>query len=276
MCCFSLPIEHVSNTSIFVRGNGPDQYLVYSMKYGSSSEVAMILPIPVPPNSAEDSVQFINLQSYPVFFDDVQSGFPVQKMITASGGFRLPSLSLPKLKVHRVGNFEASFVPSLPEFDRLDERFRIPSDVWDQLPDYSDYGFAVFQLKDTHTRGLWKTIRGALGDGQDQNHTAHPMAFRFPRRNPDLLFFPTVHVHDRRVDEYARYDHTLYCQAGPDMNEYLSDWIRSEEPASDFIDVDRTKGIVDSNQPVWKLQVSGRWKNRDTLVGREGTSPIRS
>ncbi len=48
--------------------------------------------------------------------------------------------------VHDVSSFEASFVPTLEDFDRLDERFRIPPDAIGKIPRYRDYGFAVFKL----------------------------------------------------------------------------------------------------------------------------------
>jgi hypothetical protein len=58
------------------------------------------------------------------------------------------------------------------DFSRLDERFRLPVDTWNQLPAHHDYGFAVFKLKP-----------GVA--------TVHPMAFSFPRRDQKTLFFHT-------------------------------------------------------------------------------------
>jgi len=54
------------------------------------------------------------------------------------------------LKVEQVGSFEASFVPTLADFQRLDPRFRLPDTVWQQLGRYAKYGFAIFQLKKGH------------------------------------------------------------------------------------------------------------------------------
>src|SRR6185369_6044862 len=92
-----------------------------------------------------------------------------------------------------VGSFEASFVPSVGDFDRLDARFRIPRETWAALPGYERFGFAVFKLKQGKRR-------------------IHPMAFTFPRASTDTLFFPTVHIHDGRVHPHATFDHALYCQ----------------------------------------------------------------
>src|SRR5207248_7445223 len=95
------------------------------------------------------------------------------------------------LNVVDVGSFEASFVPTIPDFERLDERFRLPTGTWDQLPQYKQYGFTVFKLKP-----------GAK--------VIHPMAFEFPRAAPARLFFPTVHIHDGKVHDTATFDHALY------------------------------------------------------------------
>jgi len=46
MCCFSRPVEIVSDTNIFARADGARQYLVYSMKYAARSDLAMVLPLP--------------------------------------------------------------------------------------------------------------------------------------------------------------------------------------------------------------------------------------
>jgi len=120
----------------------------------------------------------------------MENGFPV--IVTRSKSS--VELTEPTLQVHEVGSFEASFVPTLNDFDRLDSRFRLPEQIWHQLPIYEDYAFAVFKLK----------------PGAKQ---IHPMAFEFPRRNIDQMFFPTVHIHDGKVDVKAHFDHSLYCQA---------------------------------------------------------------
>jgi hypothetical protein len=162
--------------------------------------------------------------------------------------FSRDTVSAPRLQVHDVGDFEASFVPRIPDFDRLDERFRIASDVWDQLSIYQDYGFAVFKLKGRKSHSLPSPLR--LAFRRDHNtRRVHPMAFTFPRRHPELLYFPTVHVHDRTVHPRAMFDHMLYCQPTPDMERHVDAWERSMDRASEFMDVPRSKGIIDSDGP---------------------------
>ena len=106
--------------------------------------------------------------------------------------------------VHDVGEFEASFVPTPADFNRLDERFRLPRSVWSALPDYADYGFAVFKLP---PEALWLLHAPPRGWTE-----LPPDGVRLPRRNPSALFFPTVHVHDGAVHAEADFDHTLYMQ----------------------------------------------------------------
>src|SRR5262249_38902619 len=138
------------------------------------------------------------------------------------GGRDPKSAPLPKVD---VGSFVASFVPGVKDFSRLDEAFRLPAGVWDKLPQYKDFGFAVFQLK----KGAQKV---------------HPMAFEFPRANPRQLFFPTVHIHDGTVKDRAGFDHALYCQAS--AGEDMMSWQESPQPAELFMKkIASAQGIVD-------------------------------
>jgi len=198
MCCFSRPVQSVSGTNIFARSDdGGRQFVVYSMTLRAKEELAMVLPLPVKQGRGEKAVTFIDLQDYPEFFTDLLKGFSVP--ITArprSESRGVPPPSAAKLDVVSVGSFDASFVPTVADFARLDERFRLPPGTWDNLPQYRDFGFAVFKLKPGEAK-------------------VHPMAFSFPRANPHELFFPTVHIHDGKVHEKARFDHTCSPNTGP-------------------------------------------------------------
>lgn len=77
MCCFSRPIKHVAQTQIFARSAPQgEQFLVYKMSVKLDEELAMILPLPVPPGSTEDAARFIDLSRYDAFFSDLSRGFP--------------------------------------------------------------------------------------------------------------------------------------------------------------------------------------------------------
>jgi hypothetical protein len=250
MCCFSRPVQSVTNTNIFARSSKEGrQFLVYSMTLSSKEELAMILPIPVPSGSPDDAVRFIDLKDYGSFFTDMLAGFPPPPAPKAAGrSLSVNSKIDPKpLPVIEVGNFEASFVPSVRDFSRLDERFRLPDAAWNQLPQYRNYGFTVFKLK----KGEQKV---------------HPMAFEFPRANPKKLFFPTVHIHDSKVHPKAGFDHMLYCQTSGGETLPMSDWKESFGLAQQFMKVDQAKGLVDGEAHCHMRTIKGMQKNEDVLV----------
>src|SRR5262245_12504377 len=250
MCCFSKPVDVVADTNIFAReSKGGRQFLVYSMKFKAGEDMAMILPIPTPKGSAEDAVKFVNLEKYPAFFDDLRAGFPVPRTKDdsrpAAGGVPPPKA----LPVIEVGKFVASFVPAIKDFARLDKQFRLPDGVWEKLPQYKDFGFAVFKLKKSEKK-----------DGEQK---VHPMAFEFPRADKGILFFPTVHIHDGTVPAKAGFDHSLFCQVGDvaPMN-----WEESPGHAESFVKVKETQGIVQPNAHVYRKLMKGVFENKDVGV----------
>lgn len=247
MCMFSRRVEKVANTSIFARASKEErQFLVYSMMLSAKDEVAMILPLPTPKNTDEDGVKFISLKEYPEFFKDMVKGFPVKASLGGRGkGAPKGRPEEPKLKVVEVGSFEASFVPTIRDFARLDERFRLPAGTWDELPKYKEYGFAVFKLK----------------SGEKQ---IHPMALEFPRRNKRELFFPTVHVHDGKVHQTALFDHALYFQRSG--GESTLRWTESDRPAGNFLKIEKCAGLVAKEMHVYRMLLVGRKTNQDTIV----------
>ncbi len=255
MCCFSGPVKHVDQTKVFARASGKGrQLIVYSMQIEAEKELAMILPIPTPEKTAENAVKFIDLQKYPEFFVELKHGFPEPKSASlggsGAGSFAGGLVETKPLKVVEVGSFEASFVPTLADFKRLDERFRLPNEAWEELPQYKRFGFAVFKLKEGKLK-------------------VHPMAFDFPTADSSKLFFPTVHIHDGKVHEKADFDHTLYCQIESDTRRVLH-WRESTHPAGEFVGVKRARKIaaklIDFDAHVYMTTIGGQQKNADTLV----------
>ena len=248
MCCFSRPVHSVTGTKIFARALAKGrQLLAYSMQLHADEAVAMILPLPVPAKSKTDAVTFINLEKYPTFFDDIAKGFPVPRGRNwgpAEGKSKGPR---GELKVVDVGSFEASFVPTVKDFERLDERFRLPTEVWKGLPQYRDYGFAVFKLKPGKKK-------------------IHPMAFNFPHRTPGKLFFPTVHIHDGTVHKRAGFDHSLYCQQNSNGTLDLLNWRESPDVAQTFMSMKNAQGLVSAKEHVYLKVMRGKLKNEDTQV----------
>ena len=248
MCCFTQPVRHVSGTKIFARPTEHTrQLIVYSMTIDADEDLAMVLPLPVKSSATENEVEFIELKSYEKFFDDMEKGFPIHandvKWVTNA----LPAAAIEKLKVVTVGNFEASFVPTVGDFARLDKRFRLPPGTWSKLPAYKTYGFAVFKLK--------------AGE-----HRFHPMAFSFPRKDARKLFFPTVHIHDGKVHEEADFDHALYAQATPFERPATFQWTETDAQASRFMSIPKSKGIVVPDEHCYKHELRGTLRNQDTFL----------
>lgn len=252
MCCFSplsplgwigrlfwsRPLE-VKATRIFARLDGDEQVLIYGLDLDVARDVAMILPLPVARDAGEAGLRFVDLSGYPELFRDLgRYTFSLQEPQAKRGGLRVPR---PRLPVHQVGAFEASFVPGLGDMDRLDPRFRIPGAAWDQLPSVADFGFAVFKLR--------------AGKRQE----VHPMALRFRVRDRERLFFPTVHIHDGSVHPRAEFRHALYSQGT------AGDMV-SPVPARDFVAVDRCAGLVDPDAPVASVTLWGERDNVDTWL----------
>lgn len=269
MCIFAQPVVSVTNTNIFARSL-PDgwQSLVYQMNFASRSKNAIILPLPVQlPADDKSSLEFISLKEYGSFFEDLDRLFPLAlptaRVSRGNADYALDSKQS-ALEVQEVGDFVASFAPTISDFTRLDKQFRVPQESWDRIPAYSDYGFAVFQLK---------TLAG----------TPHPMAFKFKSRlnteDPGSVFFPTVHIHDGEVHEREAFDHTLYLQSpGFDQvcgryvqhSRHVADpatgYVRSKWAAARFCDIRKSKGILDAQGLVHRRELRGVLENADVVA----------
>lgn len=292
---FSQPVRHVAETRIFARATHEGrQLLVYAMHLEADADLAMVLPVPVPRAPSEDAVQFVDLSSCPTFFDQLSACFPVPQSRSRGAYDGELSASLSLLVVHDVGDFEASFVPTAADFSRLDARFRLSPEVLASLPNYADWGFCVFKLRarDTPTQaspprhaapsvGLVARVRSLFGGpptvpmqramvAPSGERAYHPMAFSFPRREQDRLFFPTVHVHDGQVLSEADFDHSLYCQVASDGAPADADGTWQRAP----VDVGTKGGPITTAGPwlengkaLYRRELRGALRNVDVWTG---------
>jgi hypothetical protein len=267
MCIFSQPVISVNNTQIFARRTASNtQHLVYQMNYESAHRNAMILPIPVRQPVFDKRLRFIDLSHYETFFDDLAKGFPFRAPISFSCGETTFDAALAHdLKVFNVGNYIASFVPTIADFSRLDDRFTLPAATWNKVPQYRNYGFAVFQLAEGSLR-------------------PHPMAFDF-ETDSNHIFFPTVHIHDGEVHSSEDFDHVLYLQHAGfdsrvsgyincDATDRTTGLIRSEHTAADFCKIDDARGIVAGDLLVHRMNIRGNHANQDTEIQVSGHPTI--
>ncbi len=248
MCCFSGKVKHVSETSIFCRvGPAGNQVVIYSMVLEAEQDLAMVLPVPVAEERDEASVRFLDLSGYADFFPKLDRAFPAPRSrFPESDPFGAAPAGGATLRVESVGSFEASFVPRVADFLRLDERFRIPPETWADLPQFADHGFVVFKLKAGRAR-------------------VHPMGFAFPTRDRAKLTFPTVHIHDGAVHPRARFDHALYCQS--DSTEVKMGWQESVALAAGYVSPARLHGAVLGDRHVYKRSLVGEFENADVVAG---------
>jgi hypothetical protein len=245
MCIFTDEVRSVAGTRIFARLQDGWQYLAYEMHLASGGDTAMVLPLPVAPRAAEDAASFISLEEHAELFDYMENAFP-DPFEELYGRAESLGSEEPPLEVHRVGAFDASFVPSPDDFARLDPRFQLPTDVWDALPGYREAGFAVFRLRAGESR-------------------VHPMALKFRTRETRSLFFPTVHVHARRVEAWARFDHVLFAQGPLATNR---DWNESPEPLGKSVER-APAGLLAPRERGYRRALYGTYENRDTRVALE-------
>lgn len=269
MCIFTQPVISVNNTQIFARLTARGaQFLAYQMNYESRDENAMILPIPVRAPVTEESLRFVDLKGYEQLFSHLASGFPYRHSASIGCGMMLSApKSVVNLEVFKVGNYIASFVPTVTDFDRLSEQFRLPEAIWKNLPRYKDFGFAVFQLAAGHLR-------------------PHPMAFEFESACASI-FFPTLHIHDGEVHDAEEFDHVLYMQhAGLDSRVFAyrnsdvcdasTGLIRSENEARNFCKLDRAAGMIQGDLLVHRQIIRGEKPNQDTEIIVSGDPEKRS
>ena len=280
MCIFTGTIETVSETCIYSAAQpGGLQALIYSMEIRTQADLAMVLPLPVPAGAGEDAVRFVSLEDYQGIFGDMDELFPLLRDPNAEFMSALSAdLGEAQLEVHEVGAYDASFVPSHTDWDRLDARFKLPSEVWEKLPQYRDWGFAVFKLgaasREKHaeeierlsTLGSTEMEQDALDEIRSQR--VHPLALVFPTRRPERLFFPTVHVHDGEVHGGGRFDHLLYCQLEDPAAHAVQTphWRQSRGPIERCVDLERSQGLVVSGQLIFRTALRGYLPNQDTWV----------
>lgn len=261
MCCFAQPVVEVKNTAIFARlTTDGRQFLLYSMHCKLRKENAMVLPLPV--DTASPDFQFLDMSETPELFTEIERSFVPPRPRSSDGWLGGDEFFDDHLEVVNVGSFEASWVPSQDQFERLDPRFRISPRVWAELPHYSDYGFAVFKFR----RGEQKV---------------HPMGLCFRTRHPDKLFYPTLHIHDGEIHPQEMFDHVLYAQTEtnlihqpdpdclPDPHSIYNidhNWTHSYHPFGQFLSKGNTHNAIHRERKGYRRSIVGRRTNCDVLV----------
>lgn len=188
MCCFNHPIDHVFSTRIFVGARNGSQLTVYQAGL-VGSRIEMVLPVRT---AGAQDLEFIDLKSYPGFFQDCERAFslpPSRSKTTAVAGAAPAGL----LEVKQIGDYKVSFAPSAGDLARTDPSVfqlspRLGSVVSTHYP--AGFGFVIFK--------------------PDHNGEMHPLAYRHPVKPGEKLFVPTRHEHGHEGP--PDWDHRIYHQ----------------------------------------------------------------
>ena len=252
MCVFSRAVRHVGKTKIFVgHREGGEQSLIYAMELEVDEPTAMVLPLPTPAGCDEDAVRFVSLEGYPTLFAELGAAFPALGTMLMQPAGRAPAAAAAPLKVHKVGAFVASFAPTAEALDRLDAKFRLSAAARAAVTAAREgWSYAVVQLAERGRRNV------------------HPIGLVFPRRDPSLLYVPTVHVHGDRVEATAGFDHTIYYQ--PDVVvAATTPSTPTLGPIASYVALDRIAGLI-VDAPTFGLALRGRLANDDVWIGAPG------
>jgi hypothetical protein len=255
MCIFNGKVIRVSNTQILVTysTDGKRQLTVYSNKVNTADGNAMILPVP---HAA--SVQFHDLSGYPTLFEDCDDCFSsvVRRSLQAAGWGMTDSYnSRNLLRVHDVGSYRASIVPSFDDFDRLDASvFTLSPAIGDVLRQTygSEFGYIVCML------------RGG-------NHTYHPFAYSHNVLG-STLFVPTLHEHGHVTGDVGfqaaasepDWDHTIYSFGTDQRWHDRRSWTQKLESA---LSMDKLPTGFDYRiDRMNRMSITGNYPNKDLYM----------
>lgn len=213
MCCFAGPVTSVSGTKIFATMRALPatdgeraQILAYEASVTTEASNAMVLPVPVREDVGAAGIALLDMSSVPDFF-------VVLFRLVEAGTPRLPTFSAPfpqpQLKVHRVGAYDVSIVPTIEDFGRLSSLFRLelsgsPVGVGASLGQPRGLLPVFRQRYPGHSFVVCQLAPGKVD--------LHPFGVMFLPRYRDHLFFPTLHIHDGVLHETACFDHRIFAQ----------------------------------------------------------------
>eukprot|EP01112_Ceratiomyxa_fruticulosa_P001460 TRINITY_DN1159_c0_g1_i4.p1 TRINITY_DN1159_c0_g1~~TRINITY_DN1159_c0_g1_i4.p1 ORF type:complete len:297 (+),score=77.28 TRINITY_DN1159_c0_g1_i4:678-1568(+) len=197
MCIFTGKVR-VSATNILVSitKDGENQFTVYSNEVHLSKEpVAMILPFPN--TSSNPACEMVDLSAFPDFFKNVDMMFPKLTKTKSRAKLATKEKGKQKLEVKRCGSYSYSVVPSVTEFDDLEQDvFNIEEDLIKMLTENykENFGFLVCII--------------------DKSDKYSPIAYFHPILD-NKLFVPTRHEHGNG-EKRPKWDHSIYTLGSAD------------------------------------------------------------
>jgi len=239
---FTSFVRQIGPTKFFARRVEDKQFLACEFNYASDGITGLVIPVPVANAGRDRSVRIIDLSTYRNFFDHLSRVFPREDPLTMK---MLKVKTQPILQyVNHIGPI--TYWPTLAEFnEKVDPRFRLAQEFWNQLSYYQDWGFVSVVLPDT----------------ADTFNRTFPFAFEFRTRLTDGMFIPTLELTNCHLSPATVFHHELYYQG---KRRQLSD-CPSSHLLEESIDYTRSRPLLVEG-PGFKRSLIGKFPNGDIVI----------
>lgn len=242
MPVFSQRPNGIADLTLFGCTREGRQSLAVSLRISAATDLALIVPVPVTPGATETDVRLLSTDGSQSLFDSLASGF----VGSAERPHRQDAEEADAPRTVRYAAAQAMrayYVPSIADFDQVGPHLRFPEAALASRPEYASYGFYVFELP----------------AGQDVRIV--PMAFDFPTRHPEAVYFPTWYGDPTWMPEEGHRDITVYTQFGERLG-----WQETRETATRFVNAGASRGLIAPDRTVQRKILFGDGNNEDLLA----------
>ena len=264
MCMISALDARVSNTGLLVVPL-PDnrQLTVYGNRVATSSEGAMILPVP----RGTRPIELVDLSQYPDMFEKLNETRYRTK------GRSLDGSRQPMIEVVDLGSYRVSVVDEFKQFQNLNRaEFRLTDDILAFLSLYYSAGFSFIVCK-------LKSVGSAAGDsagysgteasGTDASGTSvqyHPFGYRHDIVN-GKMFIPTMHYHlDSEEKTHVDWDHSIYLWNSQMLTDSVQQFSLKCEQESNYIKKMTTELGLPVCRRLVRFKITNYHLNHDLLA----------
>lgn len=249
MGLFDRSMTYRARTSLFARRVSVTHQVLVFAEVGPDSEgerPIIVLPLPVPASAQASDVRFLDLSTSPGFFDQLDRAFPPEEYLPrtsqgpggGSAGGSAPSDG-PRPP---AGAYAAHYVASAAELTALGTAKSDPVDLGAIAARYPQHGFAIFELDPKPRSWLARLTSTLAGRGRA------PVGLEFPSRDPERLYFPSLHLASVDISRPLPYDHAYYIQADdPRSGAAWDNDVLSRGPRPAWEDFRRSRGQVEAN-----------------------------
>lgn len=223
------PVKSFSAVKMFARdGEGGRQYLIFGAEVDAGEKAVAVLPLPVAPRTTEEDVRFFDFEAYPNFFLDLDTGFPGGIAEPRPPGSAQQQAGQPQPDPPPVATMKRRYFPDRAAWAESEEFAFESNGMFDAGKQYADYGFVVCLIPAGRQR-------------------LTPLAFDFPRKKPNGLFFPLAAEGKQGASAQ------LYAQPSPGST--LREWAESKRPANFYVQTRRTSNVIDPKSHYYRKVV---------------------